>query len=520
MFGRLGPICLALGLGAVLGTGCQDDQVPADDAGGGGQEPASATLVFQPSTTLTMRPGETVELDVASEPRGVRRVDFGLISSSSSGLDASLDPTATQTDSSGLASTTLRAPSVPGTFSIRAWLDADVEARRAVSVSAEGFGSLRVYPDYSGKRKLGTWTASVRTDTTCGDLPDLLHDGPLVATGKQPLTIDSVPVGPSVTITVRAGELAAGCLTVPRLEPDELRDVHVTVTDLPLRVDEGELAIDFGISPQSVAFAASLSAAEQRAATAFNLGQSDDASTLLTAWLSTLGSSEQSAFQANIDAHDLTSVVSGQLSSPTALRDLVHGLLDGASALEASNDTFQGLLTFGPQQATFVLDRVATVDAQDSGFVVESKWSASIEPGDVLVLGGTLSYQPAAFVCALAAARAETAGDDSPEVQLGTLANCADLGAALVAEVGGALYPGCSTAAAAEQACQAALGAAWASATNADRNASATLAVAMSGRAGENSSAQIVSYAGTWLGTAQPGGIALGGDVQGTATEP
>src|SRR6185436_10831536 len=110
----------------------------------------------------------------------------------------------------------LHAPSAPASFVLRARIKDGPVADLAVSVSKLGVGTLEVIPEYDGPREVTEWVASVVAGTTCdaikAKLPGEL-EGALVAVSPAQAypVIQSVPVGPKLAVTVRAGHFAWGC---------------------------------------------------------------------------------------------------------------------------------------------------------------------------------------------------------------------------------------------------------------------------------------------------------------------
>jgi len=476
------------------GDGAADDDTTP-------RPPAPLGIVFAPGGTLTLSPGEEVEFGVISSPPAERRITFGLLASDPAEFhDASLTPTQTTSDAEGKARVTLRATSVAATFLVRASLEDGTETRRAVSVSAEGYGSVSITPKYAGARELGAWTASARAGVSCVNLVSLLDDGPLVDTGKAPLLVESIPVGPDIAVIVRAGQLAAGCLTVPRLEPDERRKLEVLVTDLPLQLDRGSQQLAFGIESSTPEFSAELAAAIADMMAAFADAHPDDAELLLADWAAGIkDDDDRQAFEQNALDNDFRALVLGELPGPKALRGRVRELLQTASLTLVDARTFEGLLTFGPKKATFALQFAAGVPAAQSGFFTESSWSRSLEPGDVLVLGGALEYQSSRFLTAIVDHTAREDESPAPPEELAALADCTSIAAKLADASGGSVHDGCDEACAL-LACQSALDRAWTRAADQSTTLS-RLAVAMSGAAEHTDQAEILSFEGTWLGT-------------------
>ena len=143
------------------------------------------------------------------------------------------------TDEEGRASITLRAPNQPTTFMLRAFIDAGPTAELPVSVSGDGFASISVVPQYKGKRLITGWTAMVIARKPCDEVAPTLPadaDGALFATGAKDdqLLVHDAPVGPILSVTVRAGHYAWGCTTTSGLIANETKTVKVNVIDKPL----------------------------------------------------------------------------------------------------------------------------------------------------------------------------------------------------------------------------------------------------------------------------------------------
>jgi len=124
------------------------------------QPPPGNTLVnvsiaFDDTGTLTLAPGMSQALQVTVTPPMAYEVSFLLVGET---YDGAIEPPIVSTDTDGTAAATLRAPMIPTTFNVRTAVlgggsVVEASAERAVAVSEQGFGSVRVTPLYLGARR-------------------------------------------------------------------------------------------------------------------------------------------------------------------------------------------------------------------------------------------------------------------------------------------------------------------------------------------------------------------------------
>ncbi|HEX7601597.1 MAG TPA: hypothetical protein VF316_08330, partial [Polyangiaceae bacterium] len=197
----------------VLSAACSGAGSGAAPVGGDAQ---AAALSFDvDGGVLTATPSQEVKVGILSHGT------IGSVTLSLDGdyADASLDRATTTVDGSGDGEFVLRAPSVPATFSVVA-VASGVKARLDVAVSRDGFATVRVTPDYKGKRPVPIVAASVFLQTTCADLAKLPpKDGaPLVVgTPAETLVLPKVPAGAAVAVSVRIAHYASGCVDLDAL---------------------------------------------------------------------------------------------------------------------------------------------------------------------------------------------------------------------------------------------------------------------------------------------------------------
>ena len=210
------------------------------------------SLHFVPEV-LAIKPKEVVQFSVQAQPKRRFPVEFALLGEFE---DASLDGSRAMSDESGVAQGTLTGPGLATTFTLLATSGPGVIAQAGVSVSTAGFTSLAVLPSYAGKRPTKNWIASVRAGIKCTDIPGAPpEDGDLMSPPSLKPTINNVPVGPRLAITLRAGHYIGGCAESDGLLAGTPQTIKVNVKDVPLKTEETklELALKLG-KPKSGSF--------------------------------------------------------------------------------------------------------------------------------------------------------------------------------------------------------------------------------------------------------------------------
>lgn len=498
--------------------GEDDPALPPVDEGTSGQEATS--LTFVPGGVLKLLPLEPVDLNVAAAPPARYRVRFALLADAPDAgpNDASLNRAEVLTDTRGVATVTLTAPSTPSTFTVRATIG-DLEARLPVSVSDQGYATIVAQPSYGGVRTIETWVASVRIGSTCADWAGFpSQDSALVATSphNETPTIEAVPVGPIAAVSVRSGQFAYGCTNVPDLTTDEVRTVPVEVLDRPLQLD-GELDLSLFLDEQQEEWSALLSNAVSESLSAFRNGSADDVWMLLED-MQTLDENVREVFgEQGENAETYYAEIRPNLGEATLTNQARAWLEAGIENL----GPLEGALELRSSSATFRLVSASGVPADESGFLGTSTWSAFADPGDTLVLGGLLRFQATRWVVALAngpALEKFPAAGDAAEA-LVWVADCPLIADKLTtAAGGGVLYPGCDSTCV-QHLCEAAIVAAWVRAADAGGDLT-RLAIGLTGTAQVDDEARPVSLNGSWLGTLAGPSSAVGGRAVGTSSQP
>jgi hypothetical protein len=487
-----------------------------DGAGGeGGSVEPTEGLRFEATGTLELAPLETVRVEFEGPPGAT--ISVLLLGDAH---DASLDASAVALDVQGRGAIELRAPSEPSTFRLRAQLGA-IWAERSVAVSTEGFVPVEVVPRYDGTRDVVTWTASIRVGAACAEFlasDGSLPDGALVGESEadeRPL-VGSVPLGPVLTIGLRAGNLAVGCRELalpPGGEPT--RVVEIEAVDRPMNLTATRLRLALEFQPDDALYGPAIVAAGQRAIhDAFGL-ETPFSERLLAALAEVVPSDLDAAFEAHATASSLgdavDAAVSGQDVPGFCTMVIAEGLGAALIALAAQSSTLEGRLdgTDDSARAEFALDRVGGLTPSTMSVPSSLAWSE--ETGDVLVVSGTIELP--ARELADGYARNALGGASLAEA-LGDAIAC---DSALGAAIGG--FEGCDAVCGSDL-CRAALEHLWTAALIPSDDEPA-LRVQVAASAGAEVDAEVAPIAldGTWIGDLETDdqSTPLGGDLVATA---
>jgi hypothetical protein len=473
------------------------------------EPPASTELAFASPKPLTVAPGEKQTITVEADPAGSYAVSFALIGDS---LDASLDRVTAKTDADGRASVTLRASGKATTFRVRAWMKNGPSAELPVSVSGEGFGDVRVLPQYLGKREITTWTASVVARTNCAAISSILPEDPpgaIVASAPagEPIYLKNLPVGPNLAIALRAGHFAWGCVDKGDLAANGKIDAKIEVVDKPLDLSGTDLEVTLGFTPAEGPYLGILSASRDAVLGSFLPESNADAAPLL---LDAMAAAQSSALDAQgfKDARlagGWDALATAHLDAlPMPLRAQLDAWMLSSMAEPL---TLRGRLEAQGAPAGYAVFKplaFGMVDAEAAGIPNEHlvKWTG--QPGDKVLLGASLFWLPSRYMAGLCRAAALTGADEGATMAdaLAATADCAGLATTLGA------FGTCDTACLAGL-CKDALAARWAVA--ADASAAAwqigEIAVLASGEAKVDDRAAPLSFQGSWLGSLTDGQI-------------
>jgi hypothetical protein len=489
--------CLAVVLAAAACSNVSGD----GEGGEGGSVAPTEGLRFEATETLELAPLETVGVEFVGPPGAT--VSLLLLGDAH---DASLDAAAVALDAQGRGFVELRAPSEPSTFRLRAQLGA-IWAERSVAVSAEGFAPVEVVPKYDGARDVVAWTASIRVGAACAEFltsDGASPDGALVADagpGDRPL-IESVPLGPVLTVGLRAGKIALGCREVA-LPPggDPTRVVEVEAIDRPMNLSGARLHVALEFQPDEAVYGPAIVAAGQRAIdNAFGL-ETPLSERLLAALAEVVPSDLHAAFEAHATASALAdavdAVVSGLDVSGLCAMAIDEGLDSALVALAAESTTLEGRLdgTDDLTRAAFALENVDGLAISEMGPPSTLAWTE--ETGDVLVVSGTIELPARALADGYA--RSGLGGASLPDALGDALACETSLGAA----IGG--FEGCD-ATCGRDLCRAALEHLWTSSLVAsDDEPKLLVQVAASASAEVDAEVAPIALDGTWVGDLETG---------------
>jgi len=500
----------ALVAAALLACGCADDtvdlqprdvEVPKDDA----------TIAFEHEGNLALVPREVIDVAVICDPPKPYEVAFHLLGEA---LDSSLDKTTVIADASGRAAVRLRAANGAATFSIRASIKNGAAADLRVAVSDQGFGDIRVVPDYNGTRAVDEWHISAVAGTTCADLADTLPEDPLgalVGSEDAPLLIEDAPVGPNLAVFVRAGYYMWGCEDETDLVAGDTTELRVFIVNKPLDLSHTALDCSLAFAPEPDPWEQMLTAATAELLDPFCDGSSQGAA--LHDWMSQLAS-DPAAFDAASQSYQWQGAIETFYSDNSI--DLCQALSSLAQdGLAAQPPQILGAVQSvgAPGYAMFTIQQVGSINVADLVIPSDYLMSWTADPDDTVRLGGTLFWLPTSYVAA--AVEQLALGPYPPQTSfpevLGELSQCPDIADLLSSSSGWEADP-------LAQLCIAALqnrwGAAIAAATTADLLGEIPLQA--SGAAQLDDVAAITGFDGSWVGNVTSGEVSA--KVQGPAS--
>lgn len=467
------------------------------------------TVAFEQSGTIALSPREKRTLSVTTDPPGAYEVSFLLLGQS---LDGSLDRAVAVTDEQGHASITLRAPNQPTTFILRARINNGAHADLPVSVSGDGFAPISIIPLYQGKRVITGYTAMVIARKACDEVAPTLPadaDGALFATADagQEIIVKDAPVGPILSVTLRAGHFAWGCTTTSGLIANEMKTVKVNVIDKPIDVDATDLDVTFGISPDQGPFGALVGSARSSMLDAFFPADPDATAALLLDTMATrLSVDDVLAFADARTAGGWDAVTRDHLAAqPKPLRDALAMWFDEGFVSEPLEVEGRLRALGVPNFATFEAVRMGSVPSDEAGLPGTHLVKFTSSPGDVMLFNGNLFWMPTNWLTGIAKGAALKGAPEGKTMTdaLAEVAGCDALAQTLVAA--GACDATCLAAV-----CREALDVRFRAAKDASAVESkvGTIAISAAANALVDDVAVPVSLDGTWLGSVSDGDVA------------
>jgi hypothetical protein len=300
------------------------------------------------------------------------------------------------------------------------------------------------------------------------------------------------------------------------LNPGETRDVSLKVSDIPVKVGATQLALSVKMSPDGSAAWPLIESLSETFLDALFPPYSTEAKTLLDAiesQLTNVPTFTKSRLLGGWDAL-LGAWIdqSGQL-----LRDRVRAwIVRGFDPLQ-SGETAVGKLTAPSPSGThglLALDSFYGLPLHPTGIPQDHVVSLTVEPGDVMIVGGKISWLPSKLIATAGDVGAEAFGQETAVQALVRTVGCDKLASLL--ETTQALPSGCG-ADCIETACSNGIAAQWNQArlSSTDTFETAQLSFTISGTAAVSGDAVIVALDAIWAGTQT--GAGQEAPVRGTA---
>ncbi len=472
-------------------------------------------LYFEQEGTLTLQPGEVRKVAVIGSGDGPLQVAFSLLGNVG---DAFVEASVVDADEDGVAWTVLHAPNQATTFTLRAAVVGEggqlgSGTELSVAVSGEGFGTVRVLPQYTGKRAIPAWTASVVARTTCADLSAVLPgepEGSLVAVAEPddaPL-IEDAPVGPSLAVTLRAGHYAWGCADVVALTPGSTLDVKVTIFDKPIVLAATNLDLHLEFAPSPDEFQKLVDNASYLLREGFAPSALDESTVLLDGMTLALPPAQVEPFIQQRLAQGWDELAADHFASlDTTLRDRIAFWASDGLPLPAMSLT--GNLHAKPGEdglALLTVGSIAGISAEAAGISDKSPFTWTADPSDALILKGLLHWQPSRLVGQLTftGATKDVLDVTSVPEALALVADCGGLAVKLGS------FPGCDSACLASL-CRTAIDTRWDAALSASTDAGLLghIAITAAGPAKLDDDAHPVGFDGVWIGSIGDNAVAV-----------
>lgn len=506
---RWGVIALAIcALGVCTGCGASDDSGSEATAGSNDNEPTITSLRFDAAPdddAVRVSPGAVRELKVVASPAGRYPVSFSMLGEVH---NAALDVSKTTTNESGEGFVSLTAPTETASFVMRATIG-QATAEIAVSVSNEGYTTVRVLPSYQGRRTITSWFATASANRSCADLGQATPpaDGPLRAEAApdQVPQIGAVPIGERVAVTLRAGHYVGGCVDVPSVSGTAPNVITVPVADRPIQLLGATLDVRLAAQPNSVALRDAL-----RAHMDVTIADAVLVDALLDSMTAVASTEQRSAFtqQREYGSWDQKLRTLPQFGSSYGLRPQLKTWMLAGTERVVGEPLLDGRVTSTDEQnpvTTLELAEVVGLDAAYAGFRAKSDASWKAEAGDTVLLGSTVTWSPSLLLMRLASAAADEAEVNGIErtALMSSLVDCPSVAQALKeAGVSDVPFPGC-TVECARALCESAMAGLWGELESAsvERSENSTLVLSATGAAAIDDQARLLGFEGSWVAT-------------------
>lgn len=270
-------VLLAFAAGCSVESGGTGGRRSADPDGGfvgnspGDGEEGRSTLTIVGDTVLPLSFAESVELVVLfengdGEPESGQTIAFDMVGRPE---DSSLSGLVAKTDDEGKASVTLHAATRPVAFEVQASNPRTRPTSFSVSVSGDGFGSLRVHAPYDGVRTVAERFLFALPNVSCQAAEYGAGDPKTVfPPGEDTASLIALPAGSTYAVVAIAESatgqaVARACMDMVIVPEQDEDEVSLTYVDQPLEPDE---TLDLIITLEAGSAAASLGAAIRRSA--------------------------------------------------------------------------------------------------------------------------------------------------------------------------------------------------------------------------------------------------------------
>jgi hypothetical protein len=501
---RLSSSSLRLGIFAacIAAAGCGSSDELGEAPPPQGVPGVDASIRFAHEGTLPLAPRESATIEAIGAPPAPYAMSFLLVGDS---LDASLDRTSAVAGADGRASVTLLAPNAATTFRLRATIKSGPSAELQIAVSGEGFGTIVVVPENTSQRPvLDGWEARVVSGTSCEALAGTFPEDPegalaASAAADESPVIELAPVGPNLSVFLRAGHYMWGCTDEPDLVANETKEVTVHVVPKPIDSSRAELDVLLGFVPEQAPWDALVQSHLNLMIDTFFGGLAVDPAQALLNAMEALAPDAQEFADASVQNAWYDAV---QQHLGTHQIDMAQTIADLA---------FVGLVAQPPEivgelhatsrdMANFTLGRFGNVTPEELAVPSVYSMSLTVEPDDTARLGGTLSWLPSRYIghSVEAAGLVQYPMSASFAAVLGEVAMCEQLD-----------LPGltsCDTSCI-KLLCRQALAASWADAIDASASNAlwGEIALQASGPSSFDDFAALTGFEGSWLGNATDG---------------
>jgi hypothetical protein len=367
-----------------------------------------------------------------------------------------------------------------------------------VAVSNEGFGTFNVLPMYDGNRPVEAWTVHVFSATSCEALAAMWPEeppGPFSATGsgETGLVVSGLPVGPKLTVAIRAQHYLWGCTDETNLKANALMDLSVLVVNKPVNIDNVELNLTFDFSPSAAPYDALLAEHLNAMLDRFGDKPSETAALLLTQMAQVNGALDPNVYAPKMTLH----LTDNMVSLASDLAELAN------KGMPAQPATITGTLRVTDRKtgtAQLELTSIAGVPASAMNVALQDGVSLTIDPDDTVRLGGSIEWLPSRLLGGVISAQAVI---DYPN-QVGMAAVLA-----MAAKCSGLTFSAgsqCDTSCV-QQACRQALQTLWDAALNESTEtlSPAQTAFEAAGQPSLSDDATLTGFHGMWLGKVTSG---------------